>query len=83
MESCPSNRLLFIKYFFCFALINICLPFCIYYVVSCYCSLGNMYKAKMFFSEFFEYIPGVPQKTIPCLISCNVKPITMKAISLK
>ena len=27
------------------------------------------------------YIPGVPQKTIPCLISSNVKPIT--AISLK
>ena len=26
-------------------------------------------------------IPGVPKKTIPSLISCNVKPI--KAISLK
>ncbi len=26
-------------------------------------------------------IPGVPKKKIPCLISCNVKPI--KAISLK
>jgi hypothetical protein len=28
-----------------------------------------------------NYIPGVPKKTIPCLISCTVKPIT--AISLK
>ena len=30
---------------------------------------------------FVKAIPGVPKKTIPCLISCNVKPI--KAISLK
>jgi hypothetical protein len=30
---------------------------------------------------FKIYIPGVPKKTIPSLISCNVKPI--KAISLK
>ena len=29
----------------------------------------------------YIYIPGVPKKTIPSLISCNVKPI--KAISLK
>ena len=30
---------------------------------------------------FVKAIPGVPQKTIPCLISCKVKPT--KAISLK
>ena len=36
------------------------------------------------FSNYLKYIifiPGVPKKTIPSLISCNVKPI--KAISLK
>ena len=30
---------------------------------------------------FLLFIPGVPKKTISCLISCTVKPIT--AISLK
>ena len=29
----------------------------------------------------YIYIPGIPKKTIHCLISCNVKSI--KAISLK
>ena len=28
-----------------------------------------------------ETIPGVPKKTMPCLISCNVKPV--KTISQK
>ena len=41
----------------------------------------SMNSENMCFCAYLHYIPGVPKKTIPSLISCNVKPI--KAISLK
>ena len=48
-------------------------------VALCFCVSVNFYVQNG--GYIYIYIPGVPKKTIHCLISSNVK--TIKAISIK
>ncbi len=54
-----------------------------YFLTKITCLRDSLYFSFIDFIAMPEgpALPGVPKQTIPCLISCNVKP--MKAISLK